>query len=116
MAAELDVAQLSDIDGIRSYYLVRYDGEVVSSQGDRIDNLFPYIAFSGINSDAIRSSLGFSQFKYMILSRRCRESVIIFSLTNSFLAIVKKAEAATPDLIKNVHACIQTVQGPETSI
>ena len=107
MADILDFAKVSSIEGVKSYYLVKYNGAIVSCQGESAETLCPYIAFSGLNSDAIRSLLKYSKLNYLVFWRKCRENMIIFSLGNHFLAVIKKANAPTPDLIRKISELIK---------
>jgi hypothetical protein len=104
-----DFAKVSSIDGVKGYYLVKYNGSIVSYQGDNADTICPCIAFSGLNCDAISSILGFSKFNHMTFSRKCQENIIIFSLGNHFLAVIKKANASAPDLIQRVSEFIKQI-------
>jgi hypothetical protein len=104
-----DFAKVSGIDGVKSYYLVKYNGSIVSYKGDSADTICPCIAFSGLNCDAISSTLGFSKFNHMTLSRQCQENMIIFSLGNHFLAVIKQANASAPDLIRRVSEFIKNL-------
>ncbi|MFZ1984050.1 MAG: hypothetical protein WAU91_06530 [Desulfatitalea sp.] len=110
MAAVLDFEKVSTIDGVKSFYLVKQDGAVLASQGDSADSVCACIVLSGLNGDAIRSLLGYSKFNYLIFTRQCQENVIVFPLSNCFLAVMKEANAPTPILIQKVNEFLQTIK------
>jgi len=89
---------------------VKYDGAGLAFQGKNADTIFPFIAFSGLNCDTIRSLLGFTRFNHMIFSRQSQEDIIVFSLNNYFLAVIKQAEASANDLVSKVKAFIQAIK------
>lgn len=107
MTSVHDLSNLLNIDGIKNYYLVKYDGSGLAAHGAKADAVFPFVAFAGLNSDLIRSLFRFSKFNHMILSRQCQEDVIIFSVKNHFLAVIKNSRGQTPDIIEKVYAFLQ---------
>ena len=110
-----DFSNVSKVDGVKGFYLAKYDGSGVAFKGDKADDIFPFIAFAGLNCDSIRSLLGYTRFNQIIFTRRCREDIIIFSLSNHFLAVMKEANTPTPDLVRKVNEFIQTTQKGDTA-
>ena len=104
-----DFSKIVNIDGVKSYYLVKFDGTGIAFQGENADTIFPFVAFSGLNCDAISPLLGFSKFKHIIFTRENREDVIAFSLSNYFLAVIKEADAPATDLVQSVSTFIQAI-------
>jgi hypothetical protein len=109
MAAGLDFDKISTIDGVKNFYVVKHDGAVLAGQGDRTDAVCHCIALSGLNGDAIRLLFGYSKFNFMVFSRQCQENLIIFPLSNCFLAVVKEASAPMPNLIQKVNELLQAI-------
>ena len=104
-----DFSKVLDINGVKSYYLVKFDGSGLAFKGENAEAIFPFVAFTGLNCDAICPLLGFSNFKHIVYSRKSHEDVIAFSLSNYFLAVIKEANAPSTDLIVNVSAFIQKI-------
>lgn len=106
MEPVLDLEKLSRIAGVKSYYLVKHDGTLVSANGHVAPEIVQYIALSGLNGEAACSLLGQPHFNHMILSRQCKESIIVFPMANHLLAIVKEPGAATSDLNPKIRDLI----------
>ena len=115
MASVNDFSKIVNIDGVKSYYLVKYEGTGIAFDGDNADSIFPFVAFSGLNCDAMCPLLGFSKFKYIVFSRKSREDVIAFSLSSYFLAVIKQADAPASELIRKVSAFIKTIVNENNS-
>ena len=65
-----DFSKVLDINGVKSYYLVKFDGSGLAFTGENAEAIFPFVAFTGLNCDAICPLLGFSNFKHIIYSRK----------------------------------------------
>lgn len=115
MTSVQDFAKIENIDGVKSYYLVKYDGSGIAFKGEKAKDIFPFVAFSGLNCDAICPLLGFSKFKHVIFSRKNHEDVIAFSLSNYFLAVIKEADAPVADLAQKVSDFIQAIINSNTT-
>ena len=115
MATVQDFTNIKNIDGVKSYYLVKYDGKGLAFHGDNADDLFPFIAFAGLNCDTIRSSLGLSEFKHMVFSRQSQEDLLLFGFSNYFLAVIKEAKASADDLVLKIDDFIETIKKSSTA-
>jgi hypothetical protein len=110
MATGLDFEKISTIDGVKGFFLVKHDGAVLAGQGGSADAVSHCIALSGLNGDAVRSLLGYAKFNFMVFSRQSQENIIIFPLSNCFLAVTKEASAPMPDLIQKVNELLQAIK------
>lgn len=109
MTTVQDFAKIETIDGVKGYYLVKYDGSGIVFKGDNAGAVFPFAAFSGLNCEAFCPLLGFSKFKHAVFARKSREDVIVFSLSNYFLAVIKEADAPVVDVTQKVDDFIRAI-------
>ena len=109
MVSILEFQKISGIDGLKHFFLVKQDGSIVAHDDYKADILGPCVALAGLNCDAIRSLLGYSRFNYMVFSRQCKEDMVVFPMSNYFLAVIKEPNASTTDLILLVGDFIRTI-------
>ena len=102
--------KVSGIVGVKSYFLVKNDGSLVSGKGDAATEVPQCIALSGLNGEAICTLLGFSRFSHMIFSRQSKESVIIFPIQDQFLAVIKESYASAANLIPMISELISEIE------
>lgn len=101
--------RISDIEGVKSYILIRNDGHVVTHNVDDPETVSTMIVFSGLSSDEIRSVMGFSGLSYFILTRENKEKLLIFPIRTYFLGIFQQADAYGPDVIEKVQEFIHAI-------
>jgi hypothetical protein len=105
-----NLAGISEIIGVKSYYLLKHDGSQVAGKSSAATELCQYIALSGLNGEAICSLLGKSRLNHMIFSRQGKESIIIFPMKDHFLAVMKEAGTSTANLIPRISELIDGIK------
>jgi hypothetical protein len=112
MAIEDFGNRVAQIPGIKNYLLVRNDGKVIIHNIEKPESLASMVAFNGLNCEAIGSVLGLTYFKYIMITRKNSEKLIIFPMDTFFLGIIQNPDAYSNDVADNVIQLIQTVTKP----
>ncbi len=104
MVTTKDLKQVADLDGIASYLLVRRDGAVVAQNMEDAVTLASMVVVSGISCEAMEKNLGGKRYRYMAIEREGGEHLLIFSLGNYFLGVIKQSSYDIEQLIDTVSA------------
>jgi len=109
--------RINQIDGISQFVLCRHDGHVITHNMDDCDDLSSVATICGINAQAIQTTIGFSGFRCLTLSRPGREHCHIFPIDKYFLGVIQSPDASSSALIGEVQNFLQTLvrQKPATS-
>lgn len=107
--------RILQISGVRHYILVRNDGKVMVHNLENTDVLAPMIVFGGLSCDAIGSVAGLTYLKYMMLTRKNNEKLLIFPMDAYFLGIIQNPDAYTQDIVDRITKLIQMVIKPKKS-
>ncbi len=101
---QLFVQRLLQIEGVNQYILIKNDGDIISHNVkiDYSETLSSMIVFCCFSGDALKSDMGFSKFKYLILLRKSKEHLIVFPLKKFFLGILQHPDMSIPDLVDEV--------------
>lgn len=105
--------RILQISGIKQYIMVRNDGKVMIHNVESPESLAPVITFCGLNCDAIGSVAGLTYFKYMMLTRKNNEKLLIFPMETYFLGVIQTHDAYSPDIVEQVIRLIQMAIKPK---
>ncbi|HAO23340.1 MAG: hypothetical protein BWK80_47080 [Desulfobacteraceae bacterium IS3] len=105
--------RILQIPGITQYLLVRNDGKVMAHNVDAPESLASVILFCGLNCDAIGSVAGLTYLKYLMLTRKNNEKLLIFPMDTYFLGIIQNADAYSPEIVDSVIRLVQMVIKPK---
>ena len=91
--------RILQITGVKNFILIKEDGQILAHN---IDHINPEILSSitllcGLSSEMIKSSFGFTHFRYAILSRSGNENILIFPLKNYFLGLLQNEDFKDPE-------------------
>jgi len=100
---------LSQIEGVKNYIFVRNDGKVIVNNTTNSDIFSSIVTFAGLSCDAVKSILGTTYFKYLILTRKNGEKLFVFPIVNYYLGILQDSKAYTPDVIQKIERFVNTV-------
>ncbi|MDM8536386.1 hypothetical protein QUF70_06500 [Desulfobacterales bacterium HSG17] len=100
---------ISKIEGVKNYIFVRNDGRVIVHNTNSPETLSSMVTFAGLSSDAVKSILGTTYFKYFILSRKNGEKIFVFPIINYYLGILQDSKAYTPDVIQKIERFVNAV-------
>jgi len=100
---------ISQIEGVKNYIFVRNDGRIIVHNTDNPETFSSMVTFAGLSSDAVKSILGTTYFKYFILTRKNGEKIIVFPMENYFLGILQDSNAYTPDVIQKTGRFVSAV-------
>ncbi len=89
MATLNDFKRLADLKGVKYYILVKRDGAVVSANMEDAVVLSSTIVMSGLNSEGLETKMGGQRHRYLTIERSDGEDLVVFSLGNYFLGIIK---------------------------
>jgi hypothetical protein len=103
MATVQEFKQLiSRIEGIKSYIFVRNDGHVVLHNSEAPDILASMVAFNGLTCDTMKSVIGTTFFKYLMITRKNNEKFFIFPAGPYFLGVLLDATAYSGDVVQKL--------------
>ena len=111
-AIERFAQRLSQLKGVEHFVLTRNDGQLVTHDLPEPDELASLVTLCGLSAQAIRKTVGFSQFKHLVCACARQPDLIIFPLERYFLGIRKKAGANQAELIAEVTRFLQRLLVP----
>jgi hypothetical protein len=101
--------RISQIPGVKQYLVVRNDGKTMLHDVESPEPLSSMIVFCGLNCDAIGSVAGLTCPRYLMMTRKNGEKLLIFPMDSYFLGIIQKPDAYSPDVVDNVIRMIRMV-------
>ena len=102
---------IQKIQGLDGYVIVKQDGQVLSHNVANVEPLSALIVMCGLNGNIIKSDVGASLFKYLVVARKTNERLLVFPMGTFWLGLLQRQEAYTPDIVNKVQAMINGMRG-----
>lgn len=114
---EIFSKKILSIDGIEGFVLARDDGAVLAH---RIDALQPaavaaMMVLNGIGCYHIKTTMGFSNFNYMLVTLKNNTTLAVFPIRNYFLGVIGSRDGFTSGVIARIRRFIDTVKNQTAS-
>ncbi|HPR55957.1 MAG TPA: roadblock/LC7 domain-containing protein [Deltaproteobacteria bacterium] len=97
---------IQKIQGLEGYILVKQDGQVVSHNVSNVERLSAMIAVSGSMGNTVKTELGASHFRYLMLARKTNEKLLVIPIESFILGVLQDPDAYTPDIVSKIQSVI----------
>lgn len=108
-AAERFAKRINRIKGVANFILTRNDGRIITHNVDHPEDLATLVTLCGFNADAVRKTIGFSQFNYLYAGCQHQNPLLVFPFDRYFLGIRQLRDAEQQELIEEVQHVLQQV-------
>jgi hypothetical protein len=102
---------IQKIQGLDGYVIVKHDGQVLSHNVPNVEALSALVVMSGLNGHIIKSEVGASLFKHLVVARKTNERLLVFPIDNLWLGLLQRQDTYTPDIVNNVQSMIHGLRG-----
>lgn len=110
--------RLTKITGIKSYILVRQDGEIMTHnfEDENPETISSILLFTALNCEKIKSGFGFRNLRYLSISKENNENLLIFPLEKYFLGVMQHPNVDSIDLIKELTGFTNAIMAAKEAI
>jgi len=102
---------IQKIQGLDGYVIVKQDGQVLSHNVANVEPLSALIVMGGLNGNVVKTDVGASLFKYLVVTRKTNEKLLVFPIGNCWLGLLQRQDAYTPDIVNKVQSMITGMRG-----
>lgn len=98
MATIDEFRRVAEIEGVKSFILVRDDGEIAARNMDEAESIAAMVLRCGRNPERI----GTARYRYQVFGRKGGEDFFIFPVGNYYLGVIKEREIDSGLLVDGV--------------
>jgi len=102
------VGEISRVQGVKSYSVLRRDGQVLSHTVRIAERVAAMIVLCGLSAESVMTAAGLSGLRCLVLARGKKEKLLVFPTTQFFLLVIEAPGVYTPDLLRNIEGIIQS--------
>jgi predicted regulator of Ras-like GTPase activity (Roadblock/LC7/MglB family) len=102
------VGRITRVNGVRSYLIVRRDGQILSQNIRTADRVSAMVVMCGLSAESLMAAAGLSRFRCLVLARGTREKLLLWPAKHFFLLVIEGPGIYTPDLQREVEEVLQT--------
>jgi len=106
---EIFANRIALISGVESFVLVRRSGEIVTHNSKSADELAAMVTICGIGTNAVRQTVGFSEFRHLSFNRLGQRNFLLFTLDRYFLGVQQVAGTDAQHLATEINAFLNNL-------
>ena len=111
MTKVTEINKLAEVEGVESFIFVRRDGKVVAENMDNAVSMASTIVMSGLNCESMETLVKEKRYKYLSIERESGKDLIILSLGNFFLGIIKAQEYQSREILDATYSFLKNLMG-----
>jgi len=108
-AAERFARRINRIQGVTGFILTRNDGQVITHNVDRPEELASLITHCGGHAEAVRKAIGFTRFNYLFAGCLQQDPLLVFPFDRYLLGIRQLRDVEQQELIEEVQQVLRQV-------
>ncbi len=105
--------RILQIPGVKHFILVKENGKIIAhnviTDKNKPEDISSTIVSSAIHSEAIRSTMGFTHFNCLKISRENSENILVFPIKNYFLGIFQEPDDKDPETSESNLSIIENI-------
>ena len=101
------VGRITKVNGVRSYLIVRRDGQILSQNIRTAERVSAMVVMCGLSAESLMAAAGVSRFRCLVLARGKKEKLLLFPAKQFFLLVIEGPGIYTPDLLLDIEALLQ---------
>jgi predicted regulator of Ras-like GTPase activity (Roadblock/LC7/MglB family) len=101
------VGKITKVSGVRSYLIVRRDGQILSQNIRTADRVSAMVVMCGLSAESLTAAASLSRFRCLVLARGKKEKLLLFPAKHFFLLVIEGPGIYTPDLLKDIECALQ---------
>jgi len=101
------VGRITKVNGVRSYLIVRRDGQILSQNIRTADRVAAMVVMCGLSAESLMAVTGLTRFRCLVLARGKKEKLLLFPAKQFFLLVIEGPGIYTPDLQKDIEGVLQ---------